>query len=55
MMVKVKNQEQIYSEGYDAGYLNGYRCGLEDGWAKGFDAGVEWEAGEKMGVGVVQP
>jgi hypothetical protein len=49
----IKSQEQIYSEGYDQGYTNGYRCGLEDGWAKGFDAGVEWQAAEKMG-GVVE-
>ena len=39
-----------YSKGYDAGYLNGSRCGLEDGWAKGFDDGVEWQAHEKMRV-----
>ncbi|MDQ3837476.1 MAG: hypothetical protein M3270_11190 [Thermoproteota archaeon] len=45
----MKTLDQAYSEGYDDGYINGYRCGLEDGWAKGFDAKLEWEAGEKMG------
>jgi hypothetical protein len=47
---KNKESSHVWAEGYDAGYVNGYRCGLEDGWAKGFDAGVEWEAREKLGA-----
>jgi hypothetical protein len=27
-----------YTLGYDAGYFQRYRCGLEDGWVRGFTA-----------------
>jgi len=51
--VKIRSPDQAYGKDYDTGYLNGYRCGLKDGWAKGFDAGEEWESSEKLEV--VQP
>ncbi len=44
-----KTESQIQASAYDEGYLSGYRCGVVDGWAKGFDDGVQWEAHEKMG------
>jgi hypothetical protein len=31
----------LYAAGYDEGFSCGYRVGVCDGWARGFDEGLE--------------
>jgi hypothetical protein len=37
----ITTDSKLYAAGYDEGFSCGYRVGVCDGWARGFDEGLE--------------
>jgi hypothetical protein len=37
----ITTDSKLYAAGYDEGFSYGYRVGVCDGWARGFDEGLE--------------